>query len=100
MIAIIRRYDFEGRTYRVLDCGQEHAVTEPRGGKAGYATHVKGCQICNLAKVRPAPVAPIGTCGAVVLPMKERSARPCGRPARALKNGEPRCGFHMKRGAA
>lgn len=99
MIAILRRYTSDGRIYRVLDCGQEHAVIEPNGGKASQATHVLGCQACNVAKVRPEPGPVIGTCTAIVMNPKLRRTHVCGQPARLLKRGMPRCAYHFSRGA-
>lgn len=100
MIAILRRYESNGRTYRVLDCEHEHSVVEPSGGKAGLATQVLGCQVCSIAKVRPAAKAPIGKCGAVVMNPKLRRTHLCDRDAFELKRGQPRCARHLRKGAA
>lgn len=97
MIAILRRYESEGRTYRVLDCGQQHAVIEPHRARAD-ATHVKQCQRCAIDLVRPAPKAPLGKCGAVVMNPKLQRTHLCGRDAFELKRGQPRCSRHIRKG--
>lgn len=100
MIAILRRYESNGRTYRVLDCPHEHHVAQLGGGKADNATHVRGCQGCLAVANQPKPPPVIGACGAIVLNPKLRRAHPCGAEARYLKRGQPRCASHMRKGAA
>jgi hypothetical protein len=98
-LAILRRIERNGRIYRVIDCPKQHEVFEPAGARAPFAREVKACGVCNLGKVNGADTPVIGTCGAMTWPLSESRARPCGRPARHLKRGEPRCGFHFRKGA-
>lgn len=88
---ILRRFERDGRTWRELDCGHDQA--EPSGGRAAQATFAE-CGICNGPKAAPV----IGVCTAIILPLKTNKAQPCGKPAKHLKRGLPRCSYHFKRG--
>jgi len=88
---IVGRVERHGRIYRQLECGHEQA--EPPGGRSPMATHAQ-CGICN----GPRASEVIGSCTALVLPLNCGKARPCGKPAKHLKRGQPRCGYHFNRG--
>lgn len=94
-VAILSRSFRRDAVIRQLACG--HEQKESSGGHARTA-RTSWCGSC--AALKAPPLAPVlGVCGAIVLPLKEGRARPCGRPARYLKRGDPRCGFHAARGA-
>jgi len=88
-----RKKDADGVVTRELSCG--HKQLEGRGGKVAFTAY---CRVCAMGKATRNPSVVFGPCTALVFPLKEQRARPCGADSH-FKNaaGEPRCARHNRR---
>lgn len=91
--SILRREERDGKVIRHLECG--HEQVQVSGGHAATANFAscKQCLDAAASQRRKHEPAPAGaTCTGIIIPLRERRMRLCGKPARWMNGrGQPRC---------